>query len=91
MPGDDKITIDAAALPQFRDATDRLEVCDAQGRTLGYFLPPNLYKEWLYAWAKAQFADESDLDAVRNEPGGLTTSEAIARLTEVANSRRRAS
>jgi hypothetical protein len=90
MPSE-KVTVTAEPLSRFREATDALTVCDPQGRTLGYFLPPDLYHDCLYAWAKAQFADETGLEAVRNEPGGYTTPEAIARLAEVAKSGRKAS
>ena len=82
----EKVTIVAEPVARFRETVNQLEVCDAQGRTLGYFLPPDLYHEWLYAWAKAQFADEAELDRARAEPGGMTTAEAISYLDRVARS-----
>ncbi|MGH7127175.1 MAG: hypothetical protein ACREJB_07495 [Planctomycetaceae bacterium] len=82
----EKVTVDAAIGSQFESSADRVEICDKTGRTLGYFLPPSLYREWLYAWAKTQFSDDEELERVRREPGGLTTREAVDYLEQLAQS-----
>jgi hypothetical protein len=90
----EKVIVDAEALRRFREASGQLEVCDAQGRTLGFFMPPSMvhaYEELGYAWARAQFADDAELERARAEPGGLTTAEAIERLEEVIRANRSAS
>jgi hypothetical protein len=57
------------------------EVCDATGRTVGYFLTPDQFEKLMYVWAKAQFTDEEAErawnDYLRN--GGVSTQEALER------------
>ncbi len=82
-----KLTLDAELRAKLNGLNEPLEVCDESGRTLGHFLPANLYREWAYAWAKAQFADQAEREQARQEirsEGGLTTAEAVACLEQVA-------
>jgi hypothetical protein len=77
-----KIILDSNVLAKVGPLDSHVEVCDEQGRTLGYILPPDLHHELLYAWAKSQFSDEK-IAAARDERKirpGFTTAEAIARL-----------
>ncbi len=83
-----KITLHPSIMSQLPNLDRHLELCDEQGRTVGYFLPPDLHREMLYAWAKTQFTDE-ELDQARRElksGGGLTTLEAIDYLQNLASS-----
>jgi hypothetical protein len=82
----DKVMIAAEPLSRFREATERLEVCDPQGRTLGYFLPPDLYQELMYAWVKAQFGDATGPEHPDDGRPPMTTGEAILYLEQVARS-----
>lgn len=74
-----KVEFDSTLLRQLDAQTQELEMCDANGRTVGYFLPPPLRDRLLYAWAKAQFTDE-ELEIARNQTGALTTEELLERL-----------
>ncbi len=80
----DKIVLDPATRSRFNGMDRYAEVCDETGKTLGYFLPPDLYHEVMYAWAKTLDSDEELAQAraeVRAE-GGYTTAEVLARLDE---------
>jgi hypothetical protein len=63
----------------FPDWENELEICDEAGRTLGYFLPPELHRRLRYAWAKQQFSNEEGAEARREleQAGGLRTADAI--------------
>lgn len=81
-----RITLDAKALAQVGPLDTEVEICDENGRTLGYMLRPDLHHEAMYAWAKAQFSDE-EIEAARAERKvhpGFTTEEAIARLERLS-------
>ncbi len=82
-----KIILDADLKARLNGLDEELELCDTDGRTLGHFIPPEMYRELMYAWAKAQFANEEELEKARQEPGGLTTAEAIAYLEALARSK----
>jgi len=84
----EKVTVTAEPLSRFREATDGLEVYDPQGRMLGYFLPPDLYREWLYAWVKARIEEEPRVEYPDDGRPPMTTSEAIVFLEGVARSTR---
>jgi hypothetical protein len=81
-----KVTIDPSLRAKLNGLNEHLEVCDENGRTLGFFLPPDLYHKLLYAWVKTQITDE-EIAQARSEikaEGGLTTSQAVAYLEKVA-------
>jgi len=82
----EKVTVAAEPLSRFREATDGLEVCDPQGRTLGYFLPPDLFRELGYAWARAEFADKAGPEFPDDGRPPMTTGEAITYLEGIARS-----
>jgi hypothetical protein len=50
----DKVVVDESLEAKLNGLNRELEVCDRNGRTLGHFLPPDLYREMLYAWAESQ-------------------------------------
>jgi hypothetical protein len=58
------------------------QVCDRAGRTVGYLLTPEEYKQLMYAWAKSKFTEEEAerawTDYLRN--GGVSTQEAWRRV-----------
>lgn len=70
-----------------------VELCDQEGRTVGFFLPPDLHHELLYSWAKSLLPeDEEDRALAREEyrsSGGLTTAEIIAHLQGLSGSGRK--
>ncbi len=78
-----RLVLDSATSAKLQNSGDSLELCDNDGRTLGYFLPPELHQRLLYAWAKSQFTDE-ELEQARKEPGGMATADAIEYLNTLA-------
>jgi hypothetical protein len=82
-----KIILDEDLRAKLSNLDADLELCDASGRTLGHFVPAPVYRELLYAWAKAQFTDEEELKTAREEvraEGGLRTSEILAHLESLS-------
>jgi len=79
-----KLLLDTDLRARLRDLNVEWEVCDESGRTLGHFLPADLYQKLLYAWAKSLFDDEDELKRARQEPGGMSTVEALAYLEGMA-------
>jgi hypothetical protein len=85
-----KVVLDEALRSKLNGLNAEVELCDETGRTVGRFLPEDVYWEFAYAWAKAQFTDE-ELAEARAEPGGMTTPEAIAYIERFIQSRERPS
>ena len=54
-------------------------VCESDGRTVGHFLPEDLYLKWLYSRA-AVAVSTAELDAAAAEPGGQPLAEVKSRL-----------
>jgi hypothetical protein len=82
-----KITVDPDLKKKLNDLTDQVELCDANGSTLGHFLPTDIYQRLVYSWAKAEFVDEKERAQARLEmqtEKGMTTGEAIAHLESIA-------
>jgi hypothetical protein len=77
-----RIVIDDQLGAKLQASQYELELCDKSGRTLGFFLPPELHHELLYAWAKAQVSNE-EIERALNEPGGMTTAELMAYFDEI--------
>jgi hypothetical protein len=81
----DKIILNPEARSHLNGLDRYAEVCDETGKTLGFFLPPDLHHELIYAWAKTLFNDE-ELARARADVranGGYTTAEVLSRLEEV--------
>ncbi|HEV2968994.1 MAG TPA: hypothetical protein VGY55_03325 [Pirellulales bacterium] len=74
-----KVVIDKSIRSTFSNLGEQIELCDETGRTLGYFLPAELHRQLLRAWAETQISDE-ELERRRNEPGGRTLDEIWSRL-----------
>lgn len=73
----EKVILDAAILARLGHLDSHLELCDEEGRTVGYYVPatdPDMYR-----WAEAQVSVE-ELDRRRREPVGRTTAEVLERL-----------
>jgi hypothetical protein len=82
------ITLDAELRARLSGLNEQLEVRDEAGRTVGHFVPQELYRQLLSSWGRAKFGDTADreqaLQEVRTE-GGLTTAEAVAHLEQLAS------
>ena len=64
-----KVLVDDAVRAKLNGLNDQVELCDVSGHTLGHFLPTDLYKELLSAWAKVHNTDE-EVQRARQQTGG---------------------
>lgn len=76
-----KITLDAETRSKLSPGAEEIEICDERGTTLGYFVPPDEYRERFYAWAISLF-DDDEIDRTPPGPGDMTTQEAIEYLAQ---------
>src|SRR5438876_10365197 len=68
------LQLDKALRERLNGLTEQLAVCDEAGKTVGYFVPDELYKRMAYAWMESQTNDD-ELNAIRDEPGGRSLQE----------------
>lgn len=73
------VILDDALRSRLNGLSEPVPVCEADGRTVGHFLPEDLYLKWLYARA-AEAVTTAELAAAAAEPGGHTLAEVKARL-----------
>jgi hypothetical protein len=76
-----RVVLDDVLRARLKNLDQQLEVCDESGRTLGHFLPAELYHRLLYDWGNAQISDE-ELERRLNEPGGRTLAEIWSNLEQ---------
>jgi hypothetical protein len=74
-----RITLDETLRAKINDLGEEIEICDDEGRIIGYYVPAECHRKMLYAWAKEQFTDE-ELQAARRETGGRSLTEFWAEL-----------
>lgn len=74
----EKVVLDATAIAKLGSLDRTLELCDEQGRTLGYYRPV-CHDGAIYAWARQQVSEQV-LKERMQEPGGRTTAEVLDRL-----------
>jgi hypothetical protein len=76
-----KIILDPDLKARLNGLNEQLEICDADGRTLGRFLPEQAYRKLLYAAIEAAcFHDKEELERRRRETGGMTLAEFWKRM-----------
>lgn len=73
------VTVDERAAAALAAAREQVEVRDATGHRIGYFLPPALHERLLYDWARCS-ASQGAIEAARAEEEGSTLPEVWARL-----------
>jgi hypothetical protein len=78
-----KIIIDESLRNQLSQAQEEMELLDQKGGQVGFFFPSQVYLKLMRAWARAEFADDQDLQNARKEPGGMTTAEVLQHLKQV--------
>ncbi len=76
-----RLVLDAETTEKLRAAEARVEVCDSNGNTLGYFLPSN--DRGLYKIFDCPYTEE-EIERARNEPGGRSLQEILADLPKRA-------
>jgi hypothetical protein len=69
-----KLVVDDALRARLPDLAGPIEFREPSGRTLGHFLPADIYRELILAWANASVTDE-ELARRRQEPRGRTLAE----------------
>lgn len=74
-----KIILDDAMRERLAGLSEPVEMCAADGRTIGHFVPSDEFIRSVYEWAKSEVTDE-ELDRVRRETGGRTLAEIKKRL-----------
>jgi len=90
-----KVIIDANLCNKLRDLLSPTALCDESGRTVGHYLPEEIYRHLMDAWAHRVFdMSPEELRQAREEiktQGGMTTTEAIAHLQKLIDDNKRAS
>jgi len=74
-----RLVVDEPFRSKLQDLDSRLELCDQDGNTLGYFVPASERERLLYAWARGEFTDE-EIQRARAEPGGFSIAQILADL-----------
>lgn len=76
-----KVVLDPELKARLNGLNEQLEICDADGRTLGRFLPEEAYHKLVYAAAEAACPhDKEELERRRRETGGMTLAEFWKRM-----------
>jgi hypothetical protein len=71
-----QIVLDPQLRAKLNGLNKQLEMCDESGKTLGHFVPAELYKKMLYAAVLAACPHSPDeLERRRRETGGRTLAE----------------
>jgi hypothetical protein len=76
-----RLVLDSETVKKLCAAHERVEVCDSNGKTLGYFLPST--DRGLYKIFDCPFTAE-EIERARNEPGGRSLQEILADLQKRA-------
>lgn len=80
-----QVVIDKVVREKLNGLSEELALADSSGKTLGYFIPPEIYSRMLDALLSQEPTPE-ELEAGRleyREKGGRTTAEVLAHLTKV--------
>jgi hypothetical protein len=66
-----KITLDATWGATMNNFNEPVELCDANGKVIGHFLPGDAYRKLLYQLAESQCPYSAEqLQAMRQQTGG---------------------
>ncbi len=74
-----QVRIDETGNVHLGPLNGEVQICDAEGNTVGYFLPAKQREKYWNERAKTLFTDE-ELEIARNQKGGKTTEEMLAWL-----------
>jgi hypothetical protein len=77
-----KVTLDSELRAKLGNVDTELALCDEQGHTVAHVLPAATFNKLIYAWARSQLSQD-EIEQARNEPGGMTTTEAVAYLNKL--------
>jgi hypothetical protein len=71
-----KVILDPDLKARLNGLKDKLEICDADGRTLGHFLPEGVYRQLVYAALEAACPhSKEEQERRRQETGGRSLAE----------------
>jgi hypothetical protein len=82
----EKIILDPTLQSALHGGTEHLQLCSADGQTLSYVVPADLYRQLLSAWTDEVLANEQELEQARQEirtQGGVSGAEILAHLERV--------
>ncbi len=68
------LVLDERLRKELNGATEPIAFLESDGRTVGHYLPEDLYKKWLYSQAIHE-VDTAALDRAALETGGRTLAE----------------
>jgi len=74
-----KWTLGPELRSQLNGLAEPIEVCDDSGKTLGHFVPIDVFHKLIYSWANSQVSDE-ELRRRDMETGGCTLDQVWAQL-----------
>lgn len=77
-----KITVDPTLYSKLNGLNCQLQLCDASGKTLGFFVPFDEYEKLIMEWVKGKYPPE-ELERIAQEPEESTTAEVLARLNQL--------
>ena len=69
-----KVTVDESLRSKLNTFTEHVELCDASGRTIGHFLPEEVYRKLLYSSVEIPLSEE-EMERRRREKGGRSLAE----------------
>jgi hypothetical protein len=71
-----KVILESDLRAKLNGLNEQLEICDETGRTLGRFLPEEVYRRLSYALADATCPhSQEELERRSNEPGAMPLAE----------------
>jgi hypothetical protein len=71
-----KVTLDPDLKARLNGLTEKVEICDVDGRTLGHFVPEELYRRLVYAAVEAACPhDKEEQERRSRETGGRSLAE----------------
>lgn len=80
-----RLTLTPAVQEAIRQQGEAVELTDAGGQLVGYYLSPSVYQKLLYQYANSLVTD-AELEESRRSSVGRTTEEVLARLTSLSPS-----
>lgn len=69
-----KVVVNESLRTQLNGLNANVEFCDEAGRTIGHFVPDELYKKLVISWFNSQVSDE-ELERLRAQKGGRSLQE----------------
>ena len=78
----EKVVLDSDGRVRLGTVNSELAITDSAGKTLAYLLPPAVYQQYMQVRLASEPTPE-ELDAARQEQGGLNLSEVLTHLADV--------